>query len=139
MEEISKDLTEVPKVRAGFELKTKAEILEINGGLNNVIIVHRDIPSEVFEKIYDVKREASKTAKEIETFKEDTRNLTKSPDVNAWSAAFMEKVQAELLVKMEFPIRILTKQEMTQVINANKEQGLTAGHVSFLYNIFKVE
>lgn len=138
MKEIVKKMEETTKVREGFALKSKGEITEINGALNNIVIVHKEIPSELFEKVYDVKREASKFFRELEAFKEETRNLTKSPDVNAWTAAFMEKWQAELSKQVEFPVRTLTKQEMTQLINANKEQGLTAGHVDFLYNLFNV-
>lgn len=133
-----KEIKESATVAEVKEVKSQYEILEINGALNNIVIVHKEIPSELFEKVYDVKREASKFFRELEAFKEETRNLTKSPDVNAWTAAFMEKWQAELSKQVEFPVRTLTKQEMTQLINANKEQGLTAGHVDFLYNLFNV-
>lgn len=133
-----KEIKESATVAEVKEVKAQYEILEINGALNNIVIVHKEIPSELFEKVYDVKREASKFFRELEAFKEETRNLTKSPDVNAWTAAFMEKWQAELSKQVEFPVRTLTKQEMTQLINANKEQGLTAGHVDFLYNLFNV-
>lgn len=132
------NIKESAKVAEGKGMKAQYEILEINGALNNIVIVHKEIPSELFEKVYDVKREASKFFRELEALKEEIRNLTKSPDVNAWTAAFMEKWQAELSKQVEFPVRTLTKQEMTQLINANKEQGLTAGHVDFLYNLFNV-
>jgi len=143
MEKISKKVLEenVIKAEKPAQLKSKIEILDINGALNNLIIVHKEIPTELFEKVYPVKRLSSKIAKELNETREEIRENTKSPDLNAWSAAFMEKWEAELKTQVEFSTPKLTNEEMSLIIKINKlqDQGMTLGHVDLLYNLFNVE
>lgn len=123
----------------GTDLKTQLEILEVNGALTNIVIVHKDIPQDLFDKVYEVKRRANKINKTLNEVREDIKEITKTSDLNAWNAAFLEKWDIELKKEVEFPVTKLSKSEMTTLLNANKEQNLTAGHVDLLYNLFKVD
>lgn len=123
----------------GVDLKTQLEILEANGALTNIVIVHKDIPQDLFDKVYEVKRRANKINKVLNEVREDIKEITKTSDLNAWNAAFLEKWDMELKKEVEFPVTKLSKSEITTLLNANKEQNLTAGHVDLLYNLFKVD
>ena len=50
----------------------------------------------------------------------------------------MEKWEAELKREVEFPVEKLSQSEFNALMNANKEQGLTSGHMELLYNVFKI-
>lgn len=132
------NIKESAKVAEGKEMKAQYEIMELNGALMNIMIVHKEIDSALRDKVFGVKLRAGRITKELNAAREEIKETTKATDLNAWNAAFMEKWETELKREIEFPVEQLSQSEFNTLMNANKEQGLTSGHMELLYNVFKI-
>ena len=140
MEEEAKVTREVKEVEVeAKEMKSLAEVASINEALTGIIIIHKDIPNDLGDKLLDAKLLAGRFIKKLNETREEISNALKANTKEESDAAFKERWITEIKKEVEFPVATLTKKEFKILMDANKEQGLNGGHVEFLYNLFKIQ
>ena len=108
------NIKESAKVAEGKEMKAQYEIMELNGALMNIMIVHKEIDNTLRDKVFSVKLRAGRITKELNAAREEIKEATKATDLNAWNAAFMEKWEAELKREVEFPVEQLSQSDFAE-------------------------